>query len=72
MMANWTLDYANSYQNGWSITFMGDKGTMILDEYGYKVFAEPWKPECRADLRREGSRAGRIAHPELHGLHEEP
>lgn len=46
MMANWTLDYANSYQNGWSITFMGDKGTMILDEYGYKVFAEPWKPEA--------------------------
>lgn len=46
MMANWTLDYANSYQNGWSITFMGDKGTMILDEYGYKVYAEPWKPDA--------------------------
>jgi predicted dehydrogenase len=45
MMANWTLDYANSYQNGWSITFMGDKGTLILDEYGYKIYAEPWKPE---------------------------
>ena len=25
-LATWTLDYANSYQNGWSITFMGDKG----------------------------------------------
>ena len=25
-MATWTLDYCNSYQNGWSITFMGDKG----------------------------------------------
>jgi predicted dehydrogenase len=45
MIANWTLDYANSYQNGWSITFMGDKGTMILDEYGYKVFGEPWTPQ---------------------------
>ncbi len=42
-MATWTLDYANSFQNGWSITFMGDKGTMILDEAGYQVFAEPWK-----------------------------
>ena len=42
-MATWTLDYANSFQNGWSITFMGDKATMILDEYGYKVYAEPWK-----------------------------
>ena len=45
MIANWTLDYANSYQNGWSITFMGDKGTMILEEYGYKVFGEPWTPQ---------------------------
>jgi predicted dehydrogenase len=45
-MATWTLDYANSYQNGWSITFMGDKGTMILDDAGYKVYAEPWKREA--------------------------
>jgi len=42
-IVNWTLDYANSYQNGWSITFLGDKGTMILDEDGYRVYAEPWK-----------------------------
>jgi len=45
-MATWTLDYANSYQNGWSILFMGDKGTMILDDGGFKVFAEPWKREA--------------------------
>jgi predicted dehydrogenase len=44
-MATWTLDYSNSFQNGWSITFMGDKGTMILDEWGYRVWDEPWKPE---------------------------
>jgi predicted dehydrogenase len=42
-LTSWTLDYCNSYQNGWSITFLGDKGTMILDDAGYKVFAEPWK-----------------------------
>ena len=42
-MVTWTLDYANAFQNGWSITFMGDKGTMILDDAGYRVFAEPWK-----------------------------
>jgi len=46
LMATWTLDYANSFQNGWSITFMGDEGTMILDETGYRVFAEPWKPDA--------------------------
>jgi predicted dehydrogenase len=43
MMVTWTLDYCNSYQNGWSITFMGDKGTMILDGAGCTVYAEPWK-----------------------------
>lgn len=41
-MATWTLDYCNAYQNGWSITFMGDEGTMILDEEGFSVYAEPW------------------------------
>ncbi|MEP7363211.1 MAG: Gfo/Idh/MocA family oxidoreductase [Acidobacteriota bacterium] len=46
MIVNWTLDYANSYQNGWSITFCGDKATMILDEEGYRVYAEPWKKDA--------------------------
>jgi predicted dehydrogenase len=45
-MATWTLDYSNSFQNGWSITFMGDKATMILDDAGYSVYAEPWKREA--------------------------
>lgn len=44
-MVTWTLDYANSYQNGWSITFMGDKATMILDDAGFVVYGEPWKKE---------------------------
>ncbi len=45
-MATWTLDYSNSYENGWSITFQGDKGTMVLDEDGYRVWAEPWRREA--------------------------
>ena len=52
-MATWTLDYANSFQNGWSITFMGDKGTMILDEYGYTLYSEPWKPTDKPLARVE-------------------
>jgi predicted dehydrogenase len=43
MMATWTLDYCNSYENGWTIFLQGDKGTMILDDAGYKVLGEPWK-----------------------------
>ncbi len=42
-MATWTLNYANSYDNGWSIQFQGDEGTMILDEAGLRVWKEPWK-----------------------------
>ena len=41
-MATWTLNYDNAYENGWSILFQA-QGTMILDEDGYRVFAEPWK-----------------------------
>ncbi len=52
-MATWTLDYANSYQNGWSITFMGDKATMLLDEYGYTVYSEPWKASNQPIMREE-------------------
>ena len=42
MMATWTLDYCNAYQNGWSILFMGDEGTMLVDEDGFTVWKEPW------------------------------
>jgi len=42
-MATWTLNYCNSYYNGWSILFQGDKGTMMLDEEGLRVWTEPWK-----------------------------
>jgi predicted dehydrogenase len=41
-MATWTLNYCNAYDNGWSIQFQGDEGTMILDEAGYRIWKEPW------------------------------
>ncbi|MGH9657545.1 MAG: Gfo/Idh/MocA family protein, partial [Bryobacteraceae bacterium] len=41
-MSTWTLNYSNSYENGWSIRFEGDQGTMILDEGGYRVWREPF------------------------------
>jgi predicted dehydrogenase len=45
-MAVWTLNYCNSYQDNWSITFQGDKGTMYLDESGFKVYKEPWREQA--------------------------
>jgi predicted dehydrogenase len=46
LLVDWTLNYTNSYYNGWSIMFQGDQGTMFLDEVGYRVYAEPWKKEA--------------------------
>ena len=42
LMATWTLNYCNSYDNDWSIQFQGDQGTMIIDQAGFKIWKEPW------------------------------
>jgi predicted dehydrogenase len=46
-LVNWSLDYTNAWQNGWSILFQGDKGTMILEEFGITVYEEPWKKDAK-------------------------
>lgn len=45
-LVNWTLDYGNSSQNGWSIAFHGDRGTLILDDAGFRLYSEPWKKDA--------------------------
>ncbi len=42
MMATWTLNYNNAYQNGWTIYLHGSKGTMVLDNDGFQIYEEPW------------------------------
>jgi predicted dehydrogenase len=41
LMATWTLNYCNSYENDWSIQFQGDQGTMILNNAGFRIWKEP-------------------------------
>ncbi len=43
MMATWTLNYNNSYQNGWTIFFHGNQGTMMLDNDGFRIYQEPFQ-----------------------------
>ena len=43
MMATWTLNYNNAYQNGWTIFLHGNKGTMVLDNDGFRIYQEPWQ-----------------------------
>jgi predicted dehydrogenase len=42
LIATWTLNYTNSYDNDWSIQFQGDEGTMIVSNAGLRVWKEPW------------------------------
>ena len=41
-LATWTLCYGNSFRDGWKIFIQGRKGTMELDDDGYRVYPEPW------------------------------
>ena len=47
-IATWTLDYRTNHDHDWAITFIGEKGTMILDRTGCRVSQysgstpEPW------------------------------
>jgi predicted dehydrogenase len=62
-MVTWTLDYCNSYSNGWSVTFMGDHGTLVMDEAGSRIYAEPWaKQENREPVFAERGGIGIEAH----------
>jgi predicted dehydrogenase len=42
MMATWTLNYNNSYQNGWTIFLHGTQATMMLDNDGFRIYQEPF------------------------------
>ncbi len=41
MMATWTLDYTSAYDFDWSVTFQGEKGSMVMNRKGYRIFKEP-------------------------------
>lgn len=58
-MASWTLNYATSYQNDWSIVFHGDKASMLMDRRGCRIYkdpglqAAPWNLKDELPLMRE-------------------
>ncbi len=41
LMATWTLNYCNAYDNDWSILFQGDEGTMLISNAGFRIWKEP-------------------------------
>jgi len=40
-MATWTLNYASSYENDWSIQIQGDEATLVLDRTGARIYKDP-------------------------------
>jgi predicted dehydrogenase len=58
-LATWTLNYATSYQNDWSIVFHGDQASMVMDRRGCRIYkdpglqAEPWNLKTDLPLVRE-------------------
>lgn len=40
-MATWTLNYASSYENDWSIQIQGDQATLVLDRRGARIYKDP-------------------------------
>jgi predicted dehydrogenase len=50
-LVTWQLNYTNSFENGWRITLLGDRGTMILEEGGWRVYSEPWKQDAPATFQ---------------------
>jgi predicted dehydrogenase len=41
MLATWTLNYRSAYENDWSIQFQGEKGAMMLDRNGLRIYQDP-------------------------------
>jgi predicted dehydrogenase len=62
-MATWTLNYCNSYDNGWSVLFQGTAGSLILDGDGFRIYKEPWaKKENREPIIRETGGSADVEH----------
>jgi predicted dehydrogenase len=68
-LAQWTLDYCNTYDWDWSVTFLGDKATMVLDRGGYRLYkdngasATPWMQSGKSELiAQEPDRDSATAH----------
>ncbi len=40
-LATWTLNYRSAFHFDWSIEFQGEKASMMMDRFGYKIYKDP-------------------------------
>ena len=43
LMATWTLNYCNDFEDDWSILFQGDEGSMHINNAGFRIWKEQWR-----------------------------
>jgi predicted dehydrogenase len=59
MLATWTLNYRTTNNFDWSITFLGEDATMVMDRRGYRIFRngpltpQPWSWREKTELVSE-------------------
>ncbi len=68
-VASWTLNYRSAYHFDWSIEFQGEKATMTVDRFGYKIYQDPgasptpWGMKDKMDLvDEEPDKDSAVAH----------
>jgi len=68
-LATWTLDYRTSFEYDWSIQFIGDRGAMVLDRHGSRIYSDPgasgtpWAVKALPELiYREADRDSVVLH----------
>ena len=69
--ATWTLNYRSAYERDWSIQFQGEKTTMLLDRFGYRLYDDPgpsrkpWEQKKKPELiQQEEDRDTPELHPQ--------
>ena len=68
-IANWTLNYRNTYEHDWSITFQGEEAAMVMNRKGLRIYSDPgasptpWSQQVRAEPVKE---IADIDEPEAH------
>ncbi|MBS1874874.1 MAG: Gfo/Idh/MocA family oxidoreductase [Acidobacteria bacterium] len=45
-LATWTLNYRTTSEFDWSIRFLGEKGSMLMDRHGLRLYADPGTSEA--------------------------
>lgn len=60
-LASWNLNYNNDYRSGWTIELLGDRGTVVLDNTGYRQYAAPWA-QNREPVKMHEDRLPTIPH----------